>query len=163
MTLIVLFLWNNKNESQSLSQWFEMASSDESVSLGPKQSSIAISVMLYKRVYDEYPQGDTASIAKALSGDNPLNIVFSNYLCAGEFIDPWGVAYDISIKEGEHIFVRSAGKNQIMGDDDDVLYQTDGRRPEEWWNIIEESIKGSDLEQDWKKAMEWRAVETQVN
>jgi hypothetical protein len=60
-----------------------------------------------------------------LSGDNPLKITFFvsgawNTNSSGEFVDPWQTPYKLTVESTNRVTIRSAGKNKVFGDDDDV-------------------------------------------
>jgi hypothetical protein len=74
----------------------------------------------YYQEYGEWADGDQAHTIKAIGGDNPKGIVFlpvaENSLNAnGEFTDPWGTPYRISIdRETHRVNVVSAGPDHIF-------------------------------------------------
>jgi len=47
---------------------------------------------------------------------------------AGEALDMWGTPYQIQIVHGTNFVIRSAGKNCILGDKDDVIFDSLDKR-----------------------------------
>jgi hypothetical protein len=73
------------------------------------------------------PTGSQAAVMKALCGSNPRQIIFYELPSSkrrqnalGEFLDPWGTPYEISIVSSNEVRVRSAGPNKKFGDSDDI-------------------------------------------
>lgn len=81
---------------------------------------ISDAVTKYYQEYGEWPAGEQAHTIKAIGGDNPKAIVFlpvaENSLNAnGEFRDPWGTPYRISIdRETHRVNVVSAGPDHVF-------------------------------------------------
>ena len=86
----------------------------------------------YYAEYNQLPKGDTASVLKQLTSENPRHI---GYVTVpkdrvgkdGEWLDPWGQPYRILLS-GDEILIRSAGKNKTFDDGvsdkrDDILLQ----------------------------------------
>src|SRR5260221_10165371 len=83
-------------------------------------------VQQYRTEYGTLPARDSTNILKALFGDNPRKIPFllvpSRSLNAkGEWLDPWGTPYEFRLSSTNSISVKSAGKNKIFGDKDDIV------------------------------------------
>lgn len=78
----------------------------------------------YKTEYGDFPRGTNAEIAAKLRGDNPRNIQFMDIVSNphGEFIDPWGMPYQIGVSSTGTPWAYSFGKNKIdeYGNGDDV-------------------------------------------
>ena len=90
------------------------------------------SLQFYQVEYGRYPSGDSSEISKALLGSNPKKIVFLNVYArstnsTGQFVDPWGTPYEIAFGSNNHVTIRSAGQNKILGDADDVAMSTSHR------------------------------------
>ncbi|MHA3772365.1 type II secretion system protein GspG [Verrucomicrobiota bacterium sgz303538] len=70
----------------------------------------------YKKQFGTYPEGDSRTIFRALTGDNPLGKPFlawskENTSSEGVCLDPWGTPYIIYIS-GESVLIHSAGPNR---------------------------------------------------
>jgi len=79
----------------------------------------------YHAEYGALPGGNSSQILTVLRGENPWKICFftappRSINPSGEFIDPWGTPYYIGYASTSRVFVRSAGKNKIFGDKDDI-------------------------------------------
>jgi hypothetical protein len=90
-------------------------------------SYFGYSLKTYESTYGSYPDGGPAVILKKLSGDNPQNIKFLNVpsnsvSSAGEFLDPWGTPYSITLTNG--VFIVSAGKDKKFGSKDDLVFDS---------------------------------------
>jgi hypothetical protein len=88
---------------------------------------LAIGLADYRFYYDSFPTGNQAEVVKALLGTNPRQIVFmaapyrkNSTNSFGEFLDPWGTPYEISVVSTNDIHIRSAGPNHQFGDIDDI-------------------------------------------
>ena len=98
-----------------------------------EMQSLLNALQFYQAEYDRYPSGSSSEIAQALSGNNPKKHVFLSLFRArstnnaGQFVDPWGTPYEISVESTNHVVIRCAGKNRIFGDKDDVTVDTSGR------------------------------------
>ncbi len=154
------FLWENYTNKRYPQRGFlskNVIIPDESISCTfLEERNIAISIVLYKRAFDKFPEGDSSNIGKALTGENPLNIVLSRFRRIGNdgsFLDPQGIPYDISITDSGYIRIRSAGVNKIKGDADDEVLEDEGIQSEEWWSLMESAIVGSEIEQEWAKVI----------
>ena len=76
----------------------------------------------YKTEFGTFPTGDTRSVCKALSGNNPKNIRFIEWrerstTPEGDFLDPWGTPYKIYFS-GDWPLIRSAGENKQFNSSD---------------------------------------------
>jgi hypothetical protein len=76
----------------------------------------------YQRVYGCYPSGSASNVVRLLLGDNPqkLRFLVAKPSARGELNDPWGTPYQIFFEPTNHVSVRSAGKNRVFGDKDDL-------------------------------------------
>jgi len=88
--------------------------------------SLITAVQQYRIEYGTLPGGDPTNILKALFGDNPKKIPFLHVRSRslntrGEWLDPWGTPYDFRSSSTNSISVKSAGKNKIFGDKDDIV------------------------------------------
>ena len=77
----------------------------------------------YQAEFDKYPSGSLAEIVQALVGNNPRKRVFlltgRSTNSAGQFVDPWGTPYEITVESNKHVMIRCAGKSRVFGDKDD--------------------------------------------
>ncbi len=53
-----------------------------------------------------------------------LNATSARTNSLGEFLDPWGVGYEIIVQNRTNLFIRSAGPNGKFGDKDDIAYDS---------------------------------------
>jgi type II secretory pathway pseudopilin PulG len=110
---------------------------DRTDRVGPSRVSVEMAGILnalqeYKSQFGQYPSGDSASIFRALQGQNPQKTKFleggSNSLDSG-VLDPWGTPYEVYIS-GKVVLIRSAGHNKRFEDSgekgyDDYIKATD--------------------------------------
>lgn len=90
-----------------------------------EMAGIPAAIEQYKLAYGAYPHGEPAFVLQKLLGDNPNTIVFLNISpkstnSAGGYVYPWGTPYDFMFDSTDLVTIRSAGKNKIFGDKDDV-------------------------------------------
>ena len=90
--------------------------------------NLFIALQQYKERVGAYPVGNNAQVAKALSGENPKNVIIligrkKELNSKGEMVDPWGTALRIYFA-GEGVLIRSAGPNKRF-DDSTVLNSDD--------------------------------------
>ena len=86
-------------------------------------------LQVYRMEYGAFPSGDTAAVMSALSGKNPKKIIIlslspKDLNDRGEFIDPWGTPYQITISHEKGLVIRSAGENKQFDDgpgSDDII------------------------------------------
>jgi hypothetical protein len=74
----------------------------------------------YKEHVGDYPRGNNAELAKALTGNNARKVIIlavrKNDLNAkGEIVDPWGTPLKIYFADNE-VLIRSAGPNRRFED-----------------------------------------------
>lgn len=50
-----------------------------------------------------------------------LNISPRSTNNAGQFVDPWGTPYDIVFESTNRVTIKSAGKDKVFSDKDDVV------------------------------------------
>jgi hypothetical protein len=89
--------------------------------------TISAAVAKFQSTHGEPPAGDNAAIFRALEGANTNNAVFvesARTNAAGEILDSWGTPYQIRIGNGAQIVIRSAGKDRVWGDSDDIVYDS---------------------------------------
>jgi hypothetical protein len=84
------------------------------------------SIEAYHDEYRNYPTGDNAAVFSTLQGSNANRVVFLQVKpwqinSDGQFVDPWGTPYDISVSTNENLRIRSAGPNGRFGDSDDMV------------------------------------------
>jgi hypothetical protein len=82
----------------------------------------------YKSAYGVYPTGENSNIVSVLAGDNPQKEVFLNFRRTmehpNEIVDSWGTPYKIEFSQQTNFIIRSAGKNKIFGDADDIIFNS---------------------------------------
>ncbi len=78
---------------------------------------LRVALRSYKVEFGNYPQGDNRAISRALTGQNPRNIVFfiSHESPDGDLLDPWGTPYKFYFSSDE-VLIRSAGPNKRFDD-----------------------------------------------
>jgi hypothetical protein len=92
-------------------------------------ANLAAALNQYHLELGEYPQGENASVLKALLGENSKNIKFfdanpKRFDSLGQFFDPWNTPYKIQIFGNTNFAVRSFGPNRIFDDKDDLTNLT---------------------------------------
>ena len=80
----------------------------------------------YREENGSYPTGDNAAVFSTLRGSNANRVVFLRVKpwqinSDGQFVDPWGTPYDISVSTNANLRIRSAGPNGRFGDRDDMV------------------------------------------
>lgn len=84
----------------------------------------------YHKEIGQFPEGNGAQVIAALLGENPreksyLRSEFRSFLTdQGELKDPWRRLYRFESQTDGGFKLRSAGKNGIFDDDDDVTSAT---------------------------------------
>jgi type II secretory pathway pseudopilin PulG len=82
----------------------------------------------YKSVYGVYPTGESSNIVGVLAGDNPQKTVFLNFRRTmehpNEMVDSWEMPYKIEFSQQTNFIIRSAGKDKIFGDADDIIFNS---------------------------------------
>ena len=83
-----------------------------------EMAAFMVALDQYKERFGAYPKGDSASVCRALTGDNPTKTIFielgpRSKTEKGELLDPWGTPYMIYFS-GDLPLVRSAGKNKVF-------------------------------------------------
>ena len=77
----------------------------------------------YEAAFGKYPSGSATEILQALAGNSPWKRVFlvmgRSTNSFGEFVDPWGTPYKITVESNNRVIIRSAGVNRSFGDKDD--------------------------------------------
>jgi len=84
----------------------------------------------FERDFGNYPTGNIASVVNALVGVNPQK---RSYLQTDgrspsainektQLVDAWGVLFEIDFAETNSPIVRSAGRNKMFGDADDLHF-----------------------------------------
>jgi hypothetical protein len=90
-------------------------------------AGLEAAISRYKVTYGSVPRGSNAEIVKQLTGDNPQKICFLSARSlsqTGELIDPWGKPYAITYSSDAGVLVRSSGKDRVLGNADDILFNT---------------------------------------
>ncbi len=74
------------------------------------------------------PSGENSNVVRILSGDNQKKIEFLNFRQSAEhpneFVDPWQKPYQIQFSQQTNFVIRSAGKDKIFGDADDIIFNS---------------------------------------
>jgi hypothetical protein len=82
----------------------------------------------YKSVYGVYPTGESSNIVNVLAGGNPQKTVFLNFQRTSEhpneMVDSWETPYQIEFFQQTNFVIRSAGKDKIFGDADDIIFNS---------------------------------------
>jgi len=91
-------------------------------------SALKTAISSYRLKYSNYPTGENSNIVKVLSGDNPQKIVFLNFTSKiespNEMLDPWKTPYQIRFFQQTNFVIRSAGKDKIFDDADDIIFNS---------------------------------------
>jgi hypothetical protein len=91
-------------------------------------AELIFSLNHYKSAYGDYPSGENSNIVSVLAGNNPQKIVFLNFRRTSEhpneMTDPWGTPYQIQFLQQTNFVIRSAGKDKIFGDADDIIFNS---------------------------------------
>jgi hypothetical protein len=78
----------------------------------------------YRKQIGVYPPVEPSQLAKAITGSNPQNIRYMNWVGSEIpplLMDPWGTPYNVTIL-GNNINIRCAGPDKSFGTKDDELY-----------------------------------------
>ena len=82
----------------------------------------------FKITFGKYPTGENSNIVGVLSGNNSQKIVFLNFRQTlehpNEMVDPWNTPYKIEFFQQTNFVIRSAGKDKIFGDADDIIFNS---------------------------------------
>ena len=99
----------------------------------PSQTQLDIAGLVfalknYELVYGVYPTGESSNIVSMLAGDNPQKTVFLNFRRTmknpNEMVDPCETPYQIKFLQQTNFIIRSAGKDKIFGDADDIIFNS---------------------------------------
>lgn len=80
-------------------------------------AQIHAALRAYEVTFGAFPSGDSPAVFRALSGQNPRQIIFLQWRKAesaspdGVMLDPWGTPYKVYFS-GKEPLVRSAGPNK---------------------------------------------------
>jgi hypothetical protein len=88
---------------------------------------VATALNKFETTYKEFPLGKEAAIFKALYGSNSGNFIFLSRGITnsdGQMLDPWKTPYQIQFFQETNFVIRSAGKNKIIGDADDIIFNS---------------------------------------
>lgn len=92
------------------------------------EKQLDLGIENYKQVFGSYPSGENSNIVSVLAGDNPQKTVFLNFRRTSEhpneMLDPWGIPYQIKFFQQTNFVIRSAGKDKIFGDADDIIFNS---------------------------------------
>jgi hypothetical protein len=91
-------------------------------------SDLAFALKSYHDTFNVYPAEDNSNIVRALVGGNLQKIVFLNFRRTtehpNEIVDSWGTPYRITFLQQTNFVLRSAGKNKIFSDEDDIIFNS---------------------------------------
>ena len=91
-------------------------------------SALILSLKNYEQEYGFFPGGDSSNVVQVLAGDNPKKIMFLNYRKSSEhpheMVDPWQTPYQIQFLQKTNFIIRSAGKDRLFGDADDIIFNS---------------------------------------
>jgi hypothetical protein len=97
------------------------------------ETDIATALKAYSNTYGVLPVGDSKSVERILAGEdfhgqNPHNTPFLIFTQTvehpDEMLDPWGTPYKIEFLPQTNFVIRSAGKDKIFGDADDIIFNS---------------------------------------
>ena len=91
---------------------------------------LATACSAYALEYNSYPQGDNAKITQTLLGNNARGIVFivlreGQRSQRSEVVDPWGTPFRFTLNKGQPPSIRSAGRDRVFDDEDDLVCPPD--------------------------------------
>jgi len=92
------------------------------------EEQLAMGIENYKHAFGNYPSGENSNIVNLLTGNNPQKIVFLNFRRStehpNEMVDPWETPYQINFSQQTNFVIRSAGKDKIFGNADDIVFNS---------------------------------------
>jgi Type II secretion system (T2SS), protein G len=92
------------------------------------EEQLSIGIQSYGQVFGSYPTGENSNVVRMLIGDNPRKMVFLNFRRPAkhpnEMVDPWETPYQIEFSKQTNFIIRSAGKDKIFGDADDIVFNS---------------------------------------
>jgi hypothetical protein len=96
--------------------------------LAKKYEEIERMFQNFRAITGENPVGTNAEIMKSIMGDNPKNATLGppegqSINEKGELLDPWGTPYFFHQLTRDVIEIRSAGPDQTLWNDDDLVNQ----------------------------------------
>jgi hypothetical protein len=93
-----------------------------------EMTDLKMALNAYHDKYSNYPTGENSNIVSALAGDNLQKIAFLNFRRTkehpNEMVDPWETPYQIEFFQQTNFILRSAGKDKIFGDADDIIFNS---------------------------------------
>ena len=91
-------------------------------------ASLVGAIKGYESECGAVPTGERSNVVKLLSGYNSKKIQFlvlrQTLEHPNEMVDPWGTSYQIEFSQQTNFVIRSAGKDKIFGDADDIVYNS---------------------------------------
>ncbi len=93
-----------------------------------EMNSIRTAIEQYKAEYSVYPQATPENLLKVLRGENaegknPRKIAFLTWnMDSNHMVDPWNTPYQIEFINSDSVLIKSAGKNRVFGDADDIRW-----------------------------------------
>src|SRR5882757_2063799 len=92
------------------------------------ERALSESINQYNLVFGSCPTGGNSNVVNVLTRDNPQKIVFLNFRRTAahpnEMVDPWETPYQIEFLQQTNFIVRSAGKDKVFGDKDDIIFDS---------------------------------------
>jgi hypothetical protein len=92
------------------------------------EKALSSSIENYHQTFGSYPNGENSNVVRVLTGDNPQKTVFLNFRQStehpDEMVDSWGTPYQIEFVQQTNFVIRSAGKDKIWGDKDDIIFNS---------------------------------------
>lgn len=82
----------------------------------------------YVHVYGNISSSNNATVLAAITGQNSNRVVFlmvktNRINPLGEYIDHWKTPYQLQVTTDVSFIIRSAGRNRLFGDEDDLLFE----------------------------------------
>jgi hypothetical protein len=95
-----------------------------------EMKNFVLAMQSYHSQFGGYPSGENEKILQALLGDNPrqtgfLALAARNSNSSGQFVDPWGTPFHITVDS--NVTICSAGPNKVFGDKDDIAHTDQSR------------------------------------
>jgi len=92
------------------------------------EKQLDLGIENYKQTFGNYPSGENSNIVNVLSGKNSQKTVFLNFRRTSEhpneMVDPWETPYQIEFSQQTNFIIRSAGKDKIFGNADDIIFNS---------------------------------------
>lgn len=90
--------------------------------------SLSAALESYLATTGAMPSGVNSNVVNVLSGNNVEKRIFLNFRPSdkhpNEMVDAWDTPYQIEFLQATNFTIRSAGKNKIFGDKDDIIFES---------------------------------------